>query len=96
MLNIVGCKIKVRQSYGSRYDTSENGMKLIGKKGIVLATTKEGNALVRFKKNWNGVLHKGDGEPVYAKDALCWFIRETDLKVLNKPVVDVSIYVEKE
>lgn len=88
----VGSTVKVKKNYALVDTNSESNKKLIGKKGIVLTVSGKGMALVRFKQNWNGVLHRGDSETFYANQALCWFIEEDCLKLLKRPLVEVSAY----
>lgn len=88
----VGSTVKVKKNYALVDTNSESNKKLIGKKGIVLAVSDK-LALVRFKQNWNGFLHRGDSDMVYANQSLCWFIEVDSLKQLNRPVVDISLYM---
>ena len=66
---------------------------LCGKKAIVISIENR-DVLVRFNKQHIMKLHYG-GSRTLCKDRLCWYIIKADLKVLNKPLVDITPFLEK-
>lgn len=66
---------------------------LCGKKAIVISISKS-DILVRFNKQHIKRLHYGIGSSTPCNDSLCWFIIPADVKVLNKPLVDITPFLK--
>jgi len=67
---------------------------LCSKKAIVLEI---GNldVLVRFNKQHISKLHNGRCSTTICKDKLCWFIKGSNITLLNKPLVNITPFLEE-
>lgn len=67
---------------------------LRNKKGIIIEIGSN-DILVRFNKQHISDLHYGRCSTTPCKDKLCWFIKDNEVTLLNKPLVDITSFLEK-